>query len=505
MPPLHQALSRLQLIMKERRTHVLHTSDFSRQDREILVRQRWLEEIIRGWYLAIRPDVMRGDSTAWYANFWDFLRVYLEHHYGQHYCLSAKCSLDIHVGNSVVPKQVVVMAAGGSGIPLSLPYGTSLLVYADPARLPEDRQEVNGLQIMPLAHALCRVAPIYFQASPSDAEIALRSISSSGELVQVISQHGYRSAAGRLAGALRFLGKNRMADDLVADLLEVGIVVVETNPFEVAAPLLVSSRYRSPYANRICALWENYRQVVLTHFPKAPGKPKDGKVYLEHIAEVYVQDAYNSLSIEGYQVSEELIEKVKLARWNPDGDQSDRQQRDALAARGYYEAFQVVKKTVERILKDDTPGEQVEEDLPRWFQRLFAPSVQMGIVSASDLSGYRRDQVYIRHSRHTPPPKEALPDSMDAFFSCLKQEESAAVRAVLGHFVFVYIHPYMDGNGRIGRFLMNAMLASGGYPWTVIRVVNRARYLEALESASVGGDIVPLTQFIASEMLPFKG
>ncbi len=94
---------------------------------------------------------------------------------------------------------------------------------------------------------------------------------------------------------------------------------------------------------------------------------------------------------------------------------------------------------------------------------------------------------------------------MVAFFSCLKLEESAAVRAVLGHFVFVYIHPYMDGNGRIGRFLMNAMLASGGYPWTVIRVVNRARYLEALESASVGGDIVPLTQFIASEMLPFKG
>ena len=37
-----------------------------------------------------------------------------------------------------------------------------------------------------------------------------------------------------------------------------------------------------------------------------------------------------------------------------------------------------------------------------------------------------------------------------------------AVRAVLGHFFFVYIHPYMDGNGRMGRFVLNAMLASGG-------------------------------------------
>ena len=36
------------------------------------------------------------------------------------------------------------------------------------------------------------------------------------------------------------------------------------------------------------------------------------------------------------------------------------------------------------------------------------------------------------------------------------------MRVVLGHFVFVYIHPYMDGNGRMGRFLMNAMLATPG-------------------------------------------
>jgi Fic family protein len=45
----------------------------------------------------------------------------------------------------------------------------------------------------------------------------------------------------------------------------------------------------------------------------------------------------------------------------------------------------------------------------------------------------------------------------------LRAEPDAGVRAVLGHFMFVYIHPYMDGNGRVGRFLMNTMMASGGY------------------------------------------
>jgi cytochrome c oxidase subunit 1 len=66
--------------------------------------------------------------------------------------------------------------------------------------------------------------------------------------------------------------------------------------------------------------------------------------------------------------------------------------------------------------------------------------------------------------------------------------------------LFVFIHPYYDGNGRIGRFLMNTLLASGGYPWTVIRVSRRDEYMNALEAASVKGQITPLAQFIAQEM-----
>lgn len=89
---------------------------------------------------------------------------------------------------------------------------------------------------------------------------------------------------------------------------------------------------------------------------------------------------------------------------------------------------------------------------------------------------------------------------MNVLFERLSQESHAGVRAVLGHFIFVYIHPFMDGNGRIGRFLMNVMLASGGYPWTIIQVKNRSRYINALEAASAEGNILPFTKFIASEL-----
>lgn len=75
-------------------------------------------------------------------------------------------------------------------------------------------------------------------------------------------------------------------------------------------------------------------------------------------------------------------------------------------------------------------------------------------------------------------------DGMETLFTLLKQETEPAARAVLGHFLFVFIHPYPDGNGRLGRFLMNAMLASGGYPWAVIRLKRRQQYMKVLEQAS---------------------
>ncbi len=128
---------------------------------------------------------------------------------------------------------------------------------------------------------------------------------------------------------------------------------------------------------------------------------------------------------------------------------------------------------------------------------MFAPGVSAGLLKPSDLAGYRNNQVYIAGSRPIPINTNALPDAMETLFILLENEENAGVRAVLGHFIFVFIHPYMDGNGRMGRFLMNAMLASGGYPWTVIPVQEGDAYMKALESASVQQDIKPFAEFMA--------
>jgi Fic family protein len=82
----------------------------------------------------------------------------------------------------------------------------------------------------------------------------------------------------------------------------------------------------------------------------------------------------------------------------------------------------------------------------------------------------------------------------------LENETDPSARAVIGHWLFGYIHPYPDGNGRMARFLMNVMLASGGYPWTVVRMRDRNAYLAALDRASIDMDIKPFTMLLAQRV-----
>jgi Fic family protein len=274
--------------------------------------------------------------------------------------------------------------------------------------------------------------------------------------------------------------------------------VRENDPFDAPAPFSLSAREPSPYVTRMRLMWHTMRTDIPALFPAAPLGAVDIDAYMKRVEEVYVTDAYHSLSIEGYRVSAELIERVRAGSWNPDSSKEDHQHRNALAARGYYDAFQSVKQSVEKVLKKENAGTVAGDDHAEWYAQLFGPSITAGVLRPSDLAGYRNGPVYIRNSLHVPPSREAVRDMMPVLFELLSEEQEPAVRVVLGHFIFVYIHPYFDGNGRMGRFLMNVSLASGGYPWTVIPVERRDDYMAALEGASVHGSIRPFTEFLGA-------
>ncbi len=358
----------------------------------------------------------------------------------------------MHAGNWSVPKQLLIRATKARNNITALPHNTSLLDIR--SSLPENDNRVieEGLRLYALPASLIACAPSAFTQIPTDIRAALSIVRDASEVLEGLLQGGHTTVAGRLAGAFRNIGRDRIADDIVRTMRAAGYKVRENDPFGFKLPIIFSEREQSPYA-------------------------------------------YHSLSIEGYKVSPELIKKVRTGNWNP--DESDSDERNAMAAHGYWKAYQAVRISIEKVLGNENPGSVIHDDHSIWYQEMFSPGVAAGILSLSDLAGYRSEPVYIRKSKHVPLNKDALRDAMPVFFDLLKEEPEPSVRVVLGHFLFVYIHPYLDGNGRMGRFLMNLMLASGGYSWTVIPVEQRATYMEALEKASVENNIKPFANFLS--------
>ncbi|MGO4408554.1 MULTISPECIES: Fic family protein [unclassified Brevundimonas] len=468
------------------------------KDRALLVRSGFLQPVIKGWYIATRPDASVGESTAWYASYWDFVRDYLTERFGEAWSLSPEQSLLLHAGQWTVPRQLLVRSPQGRGHPTSFLHDTSIYDLRVAPAEGRDQDVLNGLRVYRAEAALVAAAPSAFVNSPTELRTVLSMQRDASGVLERLLEGGRSAVAGRLAGAFRNIGRTREADDILSAMKAAGYDVREHDPFEARLEPVGPRRETSPHVQRIRMMWETMRRDIPAAFPISPGPVDTARIaaYLDHVDDLYETDAYHSLSIEGYRVSAALIQRVRSGEWNPDIDAADRVHRDALAARGYWQAFQAVKTSLERVLKGDNPGDVADHDHGTWYRELFTPSVTAGLVGAASLAGYRSDPVFIRRSRHTPMNADAVRDVMPVLFELLAAEPDPAVRVVLGHFIFVYVHPYIDGNGRTGRFLMNLMLAAGGYPWTVIPVQERDRYMAALEEASANQNIVPFAEFL---------
>lgn len=491
---LAQSLDQLRTLQNKSGLAVVTSGQLSRTHLERLVKNGFLQEVLKGWYISSRPDSLPGDTTTWYTSYWHFVVAYATVRFGGDWSLSADQSLALHTGNSLVPSQLIIRSPKANNNIVTLLHGTSLLLLR--ADLPDEivMDPLYGLRLYKLPEAIVTASPGAYQGDALDIRTGLSMIKDSSDVLHYLAGKGMSTRAGRVSGAFRSIGRKSIADDIKATMKSLNYDIREEDPFEVKIELPGTA---SPYVSRLQLMWNNMRGQIAALFPEAP--PKSSLTdYLATVEAQYKLDAYHSLSIEGYSVTEELIEKVRSGEWRPDTNQTDMEQRNALAARGYWQAFQEVKKSVQRVLEGENAGKVAEADHRNWYRQLFQPCVTAGIIKAVDLSGYRSSQVYIRGSLHTPLNPDALRDAMPELFRLLENEPHAGVRAVLGHFIFTFIHPYMDGNGRVGRFLLNVMLASGGYDWLIIPVERRKEYMAALEKASVDTDITDFTRFIIS-------
>lgn len=160
------------------------------------------------------------------------------------------------------------------------------------------------------------------------------------------------------------------------------------------------------------------------------------------VDDIYKSDAYHSLLIEGYSVTPALIDRVQRGDWDPDHHDADRKNRDALAARGYWQAFQNVKGSVAEIIAGANAGAVVRPTHTNWYGELFQPCVAAGLIPAGTLAGYRNDAVYLRTSRYVPPWWEAVRDAVPALFDLLEREADPGAPRGTGA-VVVRLHTFI--------------------------------------------------------------
>jgi Fic family protein len=118
---------------------------------------------------------------------------------------------------------------------------------------------------------------------------------------------------------------------------------------------------------------------------------------------------------------------------------------------------------------------------------------------SDQIGKYRTVQVYIRGTNWLPPKPEDVPNEMASLLSWYTKNKNKIHPLVFSayfHSAFETIHPFVDGNGRVGRLLMNFILHKKGYPMINIPTKRKHEYYSALEFSQLKGDLRPLVKFL---------
>jgi len=195
------------------------------------------------------------------------------------------------------------------------------------------------------------------------------------------------------------------------------------------------------------------------------------KITLSKLREYFtVEMTYNSNAIEGNSLSLQETRAV-LEDGITIGGKS---LREHLEVTNHKKAIDFV----ESLLKKKTITEKDILDINALILDRILPN---------EAGFYRNAQVLISGSDYRPPSAPKVPQLMKAFMKMLNEKPDNPIEhAARVHFEFVHIHPFIDGNGREARLLMNLILIKAGFPPCYILNAERKRYIDSLEAAHKG-------------------
>lgn len=307
-----------------------------------------------------------------------------------------------------------------------------------------------------------------------------------GHLAQEVGNRRLAEQIGHVAAAHQRSRISRTHTRVHADL---SVPAYLTSQPSLREPWL--DRYRV----RLAGAAEVARQVVAERGLDLSSRPS--QQVLEQARGAKAEDTYHSTTIEGYRVTRQQVLAVlaEKALDSPDRAEMER----LMALKGYSRAFE---RTLEMIGGAAPGGLRLDEgDVLDLYEELWGPSVDAEVMTAAQLRGWRKEPVYIRGSDYVPPAPAKVPQLMRVWADAVNGLDADPVsRAVVAHWGLVHVHPFMDGNGRLSRLLMNLVLCAAGLPWTIIRAEERREYFGALEAAHVREDYSPFAQFVVGRV-----
>ena len=167
----------------------------------------------------------------------------------------------------------------------------------------------------------------------------------------------------------------------------------------------------------------------------------------------------------------------------------------AIGGKELREIYEVInhKKAYGYVKKCIAENKPLDESIVKDLHAILTENIIVGGI-------YRKEEVRISGAGFTPPAGNEMYMQIKNFYEDLKIKENelnSIELAVWTHAEFVRIHPFIDGNGRTSRLLMNYQLLINGFLPISVAKENRLDYYNALEQYAVNGDLTPFADFVA--------
>ncbi|MFU8793622.1 MAG: Fic family protein [Acholeplasmataceae bacterium] len=166
-------------------------------------------------------------------------------------------------------------------------------------------------------------------------------------------------------------------------------------------------------------------------------------------------------------------------------DYSEREQKEIL---NHAEAYHYV-------VKEAKANQPLDEEKLKDIHEMLVKDIFQGGV-------YRNVNIQIKGGMHQPPDYVKVYDRMHKYFQTIDQYSNDPIeKAVFAHASLAKIHPFLDGNGRLARLVMNYILIQNDYLPVSIPIDLRSQYIKHLETFKVEKQIKPLVQFVKELLL----